>query len=373
MDQGHDGRIDTHEWSDNLLFVSKTSSDAVIRERFAYHDENEDGYLTRDELYHVIRPNQVRWRKFLIFWGHLDPTGDGWTDTSEALDGMREINPETSEYECEQFLKKYDRNSDGRVHKFEMWMAEGEEWDKQRAAENKERAYKEMFAPGWFTYDADRDFSLSWSDVRYVRDLIEDESATEEFWKHFKDVDEVGDKEAVTMAFDEAYGVWKRDWEEKQDFDKHWKTVDSDRNWSITFEDLKAVVGIIPGLTEEKAEEVWQQMVTAGESVVYYHQGCEAIVNRFLCSEDYDMLRRYVEFKDERAPWFEEADQGGDGYIGMDELESAVQADFANHEEIMAYLDEDQDGKLSSEDFFRRGFAYATRDQEAKALWEQID
>ena len=43
---------------------------------------------------------------------------------------MREMNPETTEYECEQFLKKYDRNGDGRVQRFEMWVAEGEEWDK---------------------------------------------------------------------------------------------------------------------------------------------------------------------------------------------------------------------------------------------------
>ena len=114
-------------------------------------------------------------------------------------------------------------------------------------------------------------------------------------------------------------------------------------------------------------------MVTAGESVVYYHQGCEAFVTRFLCSEDYDELRRYVEFKDERSPWFSEADQGGDGYIGMDELESALETDYENVEEIMAYLDEDQDGKASSEEFFRRGFAYYTREQEARALWKHID
>jgi hypothetical protein len=52
----------------------------------------------------------------LAFWSHLDPTGDGWTDVDEALDGMREyMDPEISEYQCEQFLAGYDRNHDGRV------------------------------------------------------------------------------------------------------------------------------------------------------------------------------------------------------------------------------------------------------------------
>jgi Ca2+-binding EF-hand superfamily protein len=37
--------------------MSKTSNTAVIRERFGYHDENGDGVLSRNELYHVIRPN----------------------------------------------------------------------------------------------------------------------------------------------------------------------------------------------------------------------------------------------------------------------------------------------------------------------------
>ena len=150
------------------------------------------------------------------------------------------------------------------------------------------RDSKEIFAPGWFTYDGDRDFSLTWTEIRYVRDLIENESETEEFWKHFKNVDEVGDKNEVTIAFDEAYGVWSRDYDERLNFDKHWKIVDADHDGQIKIDDLYAVEGIIPGLTEEKVQEVWQEMVTPGESIVYYPQGCEAFVNRFLCSEDYD-------------------------------------------------------------------------------------
>ena len=57
VDANDDGKIEMKEWSNNLLFMSKTSNTAVIRERFGYHDENGDGVLSRNELYHVIRPN----------------------------------------------------------------------------------------------------------------------------------------------------------------------------------------------------------------------------------------------------------------------------------------------------------------------------
>ena len=102
VDENHDGKIDMSEWSNKLIFMAKTSNNAAIRERFGYHDENGDGVLERNELYHVIRDSQIRWQKFSILWSHLDPTGDGWTDVSEALDGMKEyVNPDITEYECE--------------------------------------------------------------------------------------------------------------------------------------------------------------------------------------------------------------------------------------------------------------------------------
>ena len=77
------------EWSANRLFLPKSASESTVRERFGYYDENADGFVTRNELYRVIRASAVRWNRFEKFWSLLDPTGDSWTDFYEALDGLR--------------------------------------------------------------------------------------------------------------------------------------------------------------------------------------------------------------------------------------------------------------------------------------------
>lgn len=110
-----------------------------------------------------------------------------------------------------------------------MWMAETDEWDKQREAEIKNDAYSKSFNGGWFTYDQDRDFNITWEEVRYVRDVWEDDVASEDFWKHFKDTEEYVAGE--TMKYEEAFSVWTRDYDKKKDFDYKWKTADSDQDW----------------------------------------------------------------------------------------------------------------------------------------------
>ena len=90
-----------------------------------------------------------------------------------------------------------------------MWMTETDEWDKERETEIKNAAYYQMFYNGWFTYDQDRDWNITWEEVRYVRDALEEEVASEDFWKHFKDTDEYVAGE--TMSYSEAFSVWTRD------------------------------------------------------------------------------------------------------------------------------------------------------------------
>ena len=107
-----------------------------------------------------------------------------------------------------------------------MWMAETDEWNKLREAEIKSDAYSKMFYNGWFTYDQNRDFNVTWEEVRYVRDVWEDEAESESFWKHFKDTEEYVAGE--TMSYNEAFTVWTRDYDQRKDFDSKWWTADSD-------------------------------------------------------------------------------------------------------------------------------------------------
>jgi hypothetical protein len=87
-----------------------------------------------------------------------------------------------------------------------MWMAETDEWNKQREAEIKDEADMKRFIPGWLLYDSNHDWAVTWEEVRYVRDVYEDEGASEEFWKHFKNTEDVVAGE--TMHVDEAFRVW---------------------------------------------------------------------------------------------------------------------------------------------------------------------
>ena len=107
-----------------------------------------------------------------------------------------------------------------------------------------------MFLPGWLTYDANRDWTVTWDEARYVRFVLEGEEGTNAFWKHFKGT-ETDYVAGETMSYDEAFTVWTRDYDGKKDFDTKWQMADSDRNWEITINDIYAVVGVIPGLTDE--------------------------------------------------------------------------------------------------------------------------
>ena len=56
----------------------------------------------------------------------------------------------------------------------------------------------------------------------------------------------------------------------------------------ITIDDIYAVVGIIPGLTEAGVPEIWEEINTDGGDVVYYKSACSATVNSFVCEDDYE-------------------------------------------------------------------------------------
>ena len=90
-----------------------------------------------------------------------------------------------------------------------MWMAETDMWNRQREAEIKDEADMNSFYPAWFLYDSNHDWQVTWDEARYVRDVYEDSVTTEDFWKHFKNTEEVVSGE--TMTFDEAFRVYQED------------------------------------------------------------------------------------------------------------------------------------------------------------------
>lgn len=162
-----------NEWKENPIFVSGTAKNSTIRERFGYYDENSDGWLMDNELYRTIRANQLRWKRFLIFWSKIDKTGDKWVKADEALDGLKEmIDPNFSKFQADEFIALFDRDGDGRVHQIQWWMQESKQWDIKRELEIAERAKRERFTRSWNIYDGDRDKLVSFEELRYVLDLL---------------------------------------------------------------------------------------------------------------------------------------------------------------------------------------------------------
>ena len=181
VDKDGDNALSLNEWEANLLWIPDHSTPAVVRERFGYYDENSDGKIQRDELYNVIRANQQRWSRFDRLWNQIDVNGDAYTNLDEALEGLRVMmnNPNLSQAEAQALLNKYDKNKDGRVHKIEFWAAESHFWDHNRDDEFKDYSWNQhKFNSGWFMYDVNRDFEITYDELRSMREIIESEEKT---------------------------------------------------------------------------------------------------------------------------------------------------------------------------------------------------
>ena len=78
-----------------------------------------------------------------------------------------------------------------------------------------------------------------------------------------------------------------------------------------------------------------------------------------MCSEDYDFLKTYVEWKNDWYPGFSETDTDQDGMLSEAEIVEALdEAEVAYISEIFAFFDTDSDYKISMDEYLTRGWEY---------------
>ena len=187
---------------------------------------------------------------------------------------------------------------------------------------------------------------------------MEDEAASEGFWKHFKNTEDYVAGE--TMSYEEAFSVWTANFDTKKDFDSKWWTADSDHDGKITQSDIYAVVGVIPGLTEAGIPDLWTEINTDNDGICYYSEACDAKVNHWMCSEDYDFLKKYVEWKDDWYPGLPDADLDQDGKLSENELVEALDegSELPYIGEIFDFFDTDDDYYISMDEYLTQGWEY---------------
>lgn len=93
-----------------------------------------------------------------------------------------------------------------------------------------------------------------------------------------------------------------------------------------------------------------------------------------MCSEDYDFLRHYVEWKNDWYPGFGETDTDGDLKLSEAEIYEALGDDEKPYiTEIFAFFDTDSDYYISMDEYLTRGWEYNKRKEQATEIWNKID
>lgn len=159
------------------------------------------------------------------------------------------------------------------------------------------------------------------------------------------------------------------------DFDSKWRIVDSDQDGKIVKSDISAAVGLIPGLTESKVQEVWDELNTTPDGTIWYHEACLAMINWFACSgNSEEEIIAYVTWKDETKQVVQEADLDGDGTIDIKELKLALDYPIQDDiQKLLNYFDKNNDDKISIEELLPRLFRFEQRKKRAVEIWSRAD
>lgn len=81
-----------------------------------------------------------------------------------------------------------------------------------------------------------------------------------------------------------------------------------------------------------------------------------------MCSEDYDFLRHYVEWKNDWYPGFGETDTDGDNKLSEAEIVEALGDDELPYiSEIFAFSDTDSDFYITMDEYLTQGWEYNKR------------
>lgn len=106
--------------------------------------------------------------------------------------------------------------------------------------------------------------------------------------------------------------------------------------------------------------------VPRDELCVAWHGGLAAI-----CHDDFELMRRYGEFKDGFIDGATGVDQNNDGEITAKELEIAIPNDYVL--EMLSFLDKSKDGKVTIAEVVKMVFKYEESKEKLVQMWNQID
>ena len=113
-------------------------------------------------------------------------------------------NPNLSQAEAQALIDKYDINKDGRVHKIEFWAAESHFWDHNRDDEYEDYSWNNhKFNDGWFRYDYNRDFEITYDELRDIRQVMESEDKTQNMFNFYLSTS----ANPSTVSYDECSAI----------------------------------------------------------------------------------------------------------------------------------------------------------------------
>lgn len=162
------------------------------------------------------------------------------------------------------------------------------------------------------------------------------------------------------MTYDEAFASWSADADSKADFHQKWLLADSDGDWKLNIDDIYAVVGVIPDLHESDVPEIWSDIDTNSDGTAWYGEACAAVVNKYLCWEDYEAIRTYVDWKDGEYQGAVDADKNSDSKIDDEELrETTGYPSEADLLKVMEFFDRDGDFAISFDELFPNLYTFA--------------